>query len=248
MLRKTIIGFSLATMLGVNGIAFASTEIHENTAQVNLVERIRNADAPEQQPQARESLQKRIDAIMRKEKTPAKPVESTLPKVAIIYVNNAKSTYDEAVDKEIFKYLNQALPKNTYELIDGSPYVEILNKLGYMDISAAERADFLDAFQDSGIDYCIYLEIQPFIIRDKVTFFTIGKDITTAVPFRIINLGTGKYIYNGKYTEKASDSSMIGDIGNKSVALKALDSVGEKIFAEITVRLPKTKADTRKAL
>jgi len=41
---------------------------------------------------------------------------------------------------------------------------------------------------------------------------------------------------------------MIGDIGNKSVALKALDSVGEKIFAEITVRLPKTKADTRKAL
>ncbi|MBQ3970421.1 MAG: hypothetical protein II685_08085, partial [Clostridia bacterium] len=94
----------------------------------------------------------------------------------------------------------------------------------------------------------IYLEIQPFIIRDKVTFFTIGKDITTAVPFRIINLGTGKYIYNGKYTEKASDSSMIGDIGNKSVALKALDSVGEKIFAEITVRLPKTQADTRKAL
>ena len=52
----------------------------------------------------------------------------------------------------------------------------------------------------------------------------------------------------GKYTEKASDSSMIGDIGNKSVALKALDSVGEKIFAEITVRLPKTKADTRKVL
>lgn len=248
MFRKKIIGISLATMLSLNGIAFASTEIHENTSQVNLVERIRNADAPEQQPQERESLQKRIDAIMSNEKKSAQPVESTLPKVAIIYVNNAKSTYDEELDKELFKYLNQALPKDTYELIDGSPYVEILNKLGYMDISAAERADFLDAFQDSGIDYCIYLEVQPFIVRDKVTFFTIGKDITTAVPFRMINLGTGKYIYNGKYTEKASDSSMIGNIGNKSVALKALDSVGEKISAEITVRLPKTKADTGNVL
>lgn len=44
------------------------------------------------------------------------------------------------------------------------------------------------------------------------------------------------------YTPKASDSSMIGGIGNKSVAMKALDSAGEKILSEIQVRLPKEKS------
>ena len=104
----------------------------------------------------------------------------------------------------------------------------------------------MDAFAGSGIDYCIYLEITPFVARDKITLFTIGKDITTSVPFKIIDLSTGKYIYTGKFTEKASDSTIIGDIGNKSVALKALDSAGEKILSVIQTRLPKTKAAVTK--
>lgn len=168
------------------------------------------------------------------------------PRVVVMYVNNAKSTYDAAVDKEIFKYINKALPADTYELMDGTPYVQKLNAQGYTDLSTAERADFMDAFAGSGIDYCIYLEITPFVARDKITLFTIGKDITTSVPFKIIDLSTGKYIYTGKFTEKASDSTIIGDIGNKSVALKALDSAGEKILSVIQTRLPKTKAAVTK--
>ena len=35
---------------------------------------------------------------------------------------------------------------------------------------------------------------------------------------------------------------MIGGIGNKSVALKAIDSVGEKMLAEIKERLPKERS------
>lgn len=120
--------------------------------------------------------------------------------------------------------------------------MEKLNKLGYMDISMAERADILDAFAGEDVDYCLYLEVQPFVARDKISFFTVGKDITTSIPFKMINLGTGKYIFNGTFTEKASDSSMIGGIGNKSVAMKALDSAGEKILSEIQVRLPKEKS------
>ena len=71
--------------------------------------------------------------------------------------------------------------------------------------------------------------MQPFIARDKVTFFTVGKDITTTVPLKIIDLVNGKYLYNGKFTEKASDSTMIGGIGNKSVAMKALNKINEQI-------------------
>lgn len=173
----------------------------------------------------------------------ATPVDrSKLPKVAIMYVNNAKTTYDDQVDKGILKYLDKALPEITYELVDGAPYIEKLNKIGLMNIAEAERADIVDAFEGNGVDYCILLEIEPFVARDKMTFFTIGKDMTTSIPFKIIDLATGKYLYVGKFTEKASDSTMIGGIGNKSVAMKVLDNVGQKIASVIDVRLPKVKA------
>ena len=170
---------------------------------------------------------------------------SKLPKVAVMYVNNAKTTYDDVVDKEILKYLDTALPDSTYELVDGAPYMEKLAKIGFVDVSSAERADIVDAFAGDGVDYCIYLEVQPFVARDKVTFFTIGKDMTTSIPFKMIDLVSGKYLYVGKFAEKASDSTAIGGIGNKSVAIKALDNVGQKIASIIDVRLPKTKAEVK---
>lgn len=170
---------------------------------------------------------------------------SKLPKVAVMYVNNAKTTYDDVVDREILKYLDTAIPANTFELVDGAPYMEKLAKIGFVDISSAERTDIVDAFAGDGVDYCIYLEVQPFVARDKVTFFTVGKDMTTSVPFKMIDLVNGKYLYVGKFAEKASDSTMIGGIGNKSVAIKALDTVGQKIASIIDVRLPKTKAEVK---
>lgn len=85
------------------------------------------------------------------------------------------------------------------------------------------------------------MEVQPFIARDKITFFTVGKDITTTVPLKIIDLVNGKYLYNGKFTEKASDSTMIGGIGNKSVAMKALKKIDEQIASVLAARLPEEK-------
>ena len=242
MKKKIVAGiFAALCCVGVNTSAGA-TEIHESRVQTNLVERIRTADKIEEKA-ASESFADRIAGITNEYNAGDKGAAAIeRPKVVILYVNHAKSTYDDAVDKEIFKYLNAALPEREYELVDGEPFIEKLNNMGYMDLSMVERADYTDAFAGENIDYCIYLEVQPFVARDKVTFFTVGKDITTAVLFRMVNLGTGRYIYNGKYTEKASDSTMIGGIGNKSVALKAIDSVGEKMLAEIKERLPKERS------
>lgn len=223
IMKKAILCLSAALLMAAFSAAAAAAPTAG--APQNIVQQIRTADG--QQGAAVEKNAQR-------------------PRVVVMYVNNAKSTYDAAVDKEIFKYINKALPADTYELMDGTPYVQKLNAQGYTDLSTAERADFMDAFAGSGIDYCIYLEITPFVARDKITLFTIGKDITTSVPFKIIDLSTGKYIYTGKFTEKASDSTIIGDIGNKSVALKALDSAGEKILSVIQTRLPKTKAAVTK--
>ena len=243
MLKKKILGLGVAffVLLSFNSVVLADADIHQSTPQTNLVQRIRTADKLDSQ-NGKDTIKERIDNIMAEYNKPADVKASELPKVAIMYLNNSKSTYDDEVDREIFKYLNNALPETDYELIDGSPYMEILKQSGYDDPGSAERADFMDAFANSGIDYCIYLEVQPFIARDKMTFFTIGKDITTVVPLKILNLTTGKYLYNGKFTEKASDSTVIGGIGNKSVSLKALDSAGEKMLKEIKERLPKTKA------
>ncbi|MDO4922339.1 MAG: hypothetical protein Q4E64_11020 [Phascolarctobacterium sp.] len=242
----------LTTLLaGMMIFGMTATAMAQEEVQQDLVTRIRASESvavQEERKEEKESFSQRLKKAMAEEqnKNAAMNMVSTLPKVAIIYINNAKSTYDAEVDNALFRYLNKSLPEDVYELVDGAPYAEKLNKLGYMDIADAERADIVDAFAGEGIDYCIYLEVQPFVARDKMTFFTVGKDITTAVPFKMIDLVNNKYLYVGKYTEKASDSTMIGGIGNKSVALKALNTVGQKIAAVIDVRLPKEKAEAVK--
>lgn len=166
---------------------------------------------------------------------------NNLPNVAVIYLNNSKSTYNDDVDKFILPLLGQALPADKYNLIDGAIYLERLNKVGIVDLSTAERADILDAFKGDNVDYIVIMEIQPFISTNKITFFTIGKDITTSIPFKIIDVINGRYLYNGKFTEKASDSSMVGAIGNKSVAKKALNNAAIQMTSVIETRLPAGK-------
>lgn len=137
--------------------------------------------------------------------------------------------------------MEKCINDDKYIYINGEPYIEKLNKVGIVDITTAERADIVDAFEGEDVDYVVFIEVQPFVARDKITFFTVGKDITTTVPLKIIDLINGKYLYNGKFTEKASDSTMIGGIGNKSVAMKALNKINEQITSVLIARLPEEK-------
>ena len=166
---------------------------------------------------------------------------ANLPKVAVMYVNNAKTTYDGDVDQSVKANLAKSISPDKYVTIEGAPYVEKLKKAGIVDIATAEKADIVDAFAGEDVDYVVFLEVQPFIARDKMTFFTIGKDITATVPFKLIDVVNGKYLYNGKFTEKMSDSSWIGGIGNKSVALKVMAKINEQITATLAERLPAEK-------
>lgn len=167
--------------------------------------------------------------------------QANMPKVVVLYVNNSKSTYDDEVDKNIKSNLAKAISPEKYLMIEGSPYVEKLKKAGITDIATAERADVISAFAGDDLDYVIFLEVQPFVARDKMTFFTIGKDVTATVPFKMIDVVNNRYLYNGKFTEKVSDSTIIGGIGNKSVAMKALDKINAQINAVIADRLPTAK-------
>ena len=157
--------------------------------------------------------------------------------VALLFVNNAKSTFDNDVSKKMTDNFSKIL-NGKYTVISGDRYIERLNKTGITDITTAERSDIVEAFKGDKIDFVLFAEVQPFIRKEKITLFTYGKDMTAIVPLKIIDLVNNKYLYNGKFTEFASDSSMIGGVGNKSVALKALDMVIEKMNAVISVRLP----------
>ncbi len=174
---------------------------------------------------------------------PTEEQESTKARVALMYVNNAKATYDDEINKKMNDNFDTILKQ--YKIIPGQRYVEMLNKIGINDITTAERGDIIGVFKGEDIDYVLYVEIQPFVRKERITFFTYGIDITAIVPVKIIDLKGNKYLYNGKFTEFARDSSMIGGIGNKSVSLKALDLVIEKMNPVVATRLPLTRPEEK---
>lgn len=163
-------------------------------------------------------------------------VEKKLPQLAVLYVNNAKTKYDDAINEKIMQNIDEIL-KNRYEKISGEKYIADLNKKGITDISMAERADIMDSFKNESMDYVMYVSIEPLIVRDKMTFFTVGKDVTVVMALKIIDLKNNCYVYNGKFTEKASDSTAVGGIGNKSVTLKGIDKINKSIKEVFLARM-----------
>ena len=133
------------------------------------------ADAPVSMRERMEKIRVESDPVYQAEK--AKRMEN-MPKVAVLYVNNAETTYNDEVDGVVLGNLEKCINDDKYIYINGEPYIEKLNKVGIVDITTAERADIVDAFEGEDVDYVVFIEVQPFIARDKVTFFTVGKDIT----------------------------------------------------------------------
>ena len=158
-------------------------------------------------------------------------------KIAIMFVNNAKTTYDGELNSVIGHNFDQLFAAK-YEMKPGGKYIELLNKAGIVDVAAAERGDIMAVVKGEDLDYILYAELQPFLRKEKITAFTYGIEMTAIVPIKIIDVKQNVYIYNGKFTEIAKDSSAVGGIGNKSVALKALRHTLEKMNAVVAERMP----------
>ena len=164
-----------------------------------------------------------------------------LPKVAVMYVNNSQTDFYKAIDKEIMKNFKVILNPYVYQFIDGTPYLDALADMGIEDLTTAERADILDAYEGSDIDYIIFLQIEPMLRKDKVTTFTKGKEMTAVAPFKILDLKNRKALYNGRVTRVGDRSTVFFKLGNKSVALEAIELINDKVNYEIKKRLPKYK-------
>lgn len=172
----------------------------------------------------------------------AQPINKDLPNVAVLYVNNAKTTYDSDIDEFILENLHKVIAADKYNYIDGKIYLERLQQVGIVDVSTAERADIKDVFDGENIDYVVFLEVQPVMTKDKSGLFSAGKQVTMVVPFKMLDLGAGKYLYNGKFTEQVSDTTFIGTVGNKSVTLKVLKKIHKQLNAVVNERLPLKKS------
>ena len=159
------------------------------------------------------------------------------PVVATIYINNAKTTYDNEIIAKLTERFNAKL--TMYDIRKGDRFIEKLDKLGVTDISVAERADILKAFEGEGVDYMVYAEVQPPILTEWIAFFNAGYKVTVVVPVKILDVKARKYIYNGKFTEQADNSAVIGGVGTKGAVMGALDSIFAKTDEVLVNRLPK---------
>ena len=189
------------------------------------------------------SFSERFKKLSEESKNPGASAQklANMPKVAVLYVNNAKTSYDDEIDQLLLGNLAKSISSDKYQYIDGAPYLERLSKIGIVDLTTAERADIVAAFSGDDVDYVVFMELEPFIRKDKMTFFTIGKEMTATLPLKVIDLLNNRYLYNGKFVEKATDSSMMGGIGNKSVSNKALMKINEQVASVLAVRLPAEK-------
>lgn len=113
-------------------------------------------------------------------------------KVAVLYVNNANTTYDADIDRAVLENVHAALKTSACEYIDGTEFLGQLNENGIADITQAERADIADVFKGSSVDYVVLVQVEPFVRKEKVTVFTLGKEMTAVVPFKIFDVKSGK--------------------------------------------------------
>ena len=89
---------------------------------------------------------------------------------------------------------------------------EKLQEQGIDDIYTAERSDIIRALGNEPVDYVLYAEAQPFIRKEKSSWFSHGIEMTTQVPFKIVDVAGDKYLYSGRLSIKADSTTFIGGI------------------------------------
>ena len=157
--------------------------------------------------------------------------------VLTIFENKAGTTYDDALDKVVNDELQDRL-EGLYIELDSEPYRHILKRV-YKAEELSER-EMISKVNDSGADYCIYLELKPVYLKDQDHFYYYHNSAVTTVFLWILDLKNKSTIYKDYVTLGYRDTAdgIFYSVGNKSVAKKALANTMFKVGEIIAVRLP----------
>lgn len=154
--------------------------------------------------------------------------------VITVYNNLSGTTYNKALDKVVQKELQRRL-EGLYIELDSEPYAA---KFRGKSLSDADLFDVVNAVKDSGADYLVYVELLPFDKHGTNYVAHFDKNMTASVFLWLIDVKQGKEFYKGSFSMASKDSSADWYVGNKSVALKALDGIMFKVGELISAKLP----------
>lgn len=154
--------------------------------------------------------------------------------VISIYNNLSDSTYDKDLDKVVQKELQKRL-EGLYIELDNQPYASLIKKES---LSNKDLSDVLTLLQGPQANYFVYLELLPFKKHGINYVAHFDKNMTASVFLWLVDLNQSKTIYRDHFSLVGKDSSPDWYIGNKSVALKALDGIMFKAGEIISAKLP----------
>jgi hypothetical protein len=169
--------------------------------------------------------------------------ERTKASVAIVYINRAKSSFDDVLDDHIMKLLHKRVD-GIYTVVSENKIKETLFK----NDAIPSASSVIETAKNDKIDYFVYLQLQPFARKEKVAIFRYGKEMTATVILRIYNGSTGICLFDKTYNAKGTDDqaqvfledSIVAwmSIRSKNVGLAAVDEVLYQAGEAISVRLP----------
>lgn len=237
-MSSKVLAYAFAAMAAFGAVSFVTTNVVEAAAPAPKAA----AKAKKGEVKVpKEEVDKTIDQRLN-EKVAAQQATvnvANLPKVAIMYKNNAQTTFDTSIDYAALMNLDQAINPQAFAYVNGTAFVNEMAANGASDFAMVERSEVIKAVAGKGIDYVMLLQVEPVTTKDTVTYFTTGKIATGSVICKVVDVKNDTYLYNGKISDSMKESSVIGAYGNKSITLKLVNKINSAIFPNIAAKLGK---------
>lgn len=145
-----------------------------------------------------------------------------MQRVAVLYENNAGTKYTVALDKPLLNNINETLFQLGDQSVDGEGYVAELHKRGIERIAEANPAEIFALFNNTQIDYVLYVEVPVPTIHEEDARFASDITATFKLPVRFFSIKERKELFNDVIWATKTHNSIGGGASQKNVMVAAL--------------------------
>lgn len=155
--------------------------------------------------------------------------QAKAPVVSVIIANNANTTFDNELTQKVNERITTKLAA-TYRSVPGEIVAAKLAAAGIGDPAMTSARDVANVVRESGVDYVVYVRIDPFVRKERWSAFTHNMNMIAVVPYKIIDVKAGTFLYAGRSVESVThDTFVMLGLGNKPTCLAALDKALDKV-------------------